>query len=232
MESQVTTGVSKGDIRCGKTERAKFHPQIPGYEKINASSRGPRRWKGLSPFLLGPFRIVEPKVKLTYYPDGVHPGFTSLNEKEQTDVVQVFENYWQMSKIYAVDIINGVIQKSFFERRAKGFADPKGHRRALPKAKYGLPVSSYYQGQVMDYITSRKKIYCPTYEFLVTLTPEYADLLNLVNSGQNVLIVGPDGRDIPITYDSLKQAVNDPRYIFGHELVLCSLLKGWKVWED
>jgi hypothetical protein len=40
-------------IRCGKIERGVSHPKIDGFIKINASSRGPLEWRGLSPFLLG-----------------------------------------------------------------------------------------------------------------------------------------------------------------------------------
>ena len=112
------------------------------------------------------------------------------------------------------------------------FALDKGKRRALPKAKAGIPVSSYYQGKIMTYVESRKKIYCPFYEQLVVATPSYANLAKLVESGQNVLIVGPDGRNIPINEESLRQAVNDPQYIFGHELVLCCLLMGIRPWID
>ena len=48
------------NIRCDKISRGVYHPQLPGYEKINASSNGPMKWKGLSPFLLGPFIINDP----------------------------------------------------------------------------------------------------------------------------------------------------------------------------
>lgn len=233
-----------GMIRCDKIERGVHHPVIPGYTKINASSMGPRDWKGLSPMLIGPFQVIEPRTFPKYFPDtgngpGIHPGFRPNGDDPTTQIttIQKFENYWQGSKLYQLDIIVGpdgssTLSKDFFTRRAQMFSLEKGKRRALPKAKAGLPVAGYYQGQIMAYVESRKKIYCPYYEELVTRTPEYAALVKKVKSGENLLIVGPDGRDIPITEESLREAVNDPAHIFGHELVICCLLIGIKPWID
>lgn len=218
-----------GEVKCGKIERGVKHPQLSGFIKINASSMGPKEWKGLSPMLLGPFQIVEPLAFESYFSGGVHPKFTKI-EGNQTAIVKKFENYWQGSKIYNVDVKDGTIQPSFFQRRAEMFNLDKGKRRALPKAKYGVPIAGYYNGKVMDYIESRKKVYALSYEYLVTRTPEYKNLVLLLASGNNLLIVGPDGRDIPIEEKSLKYAIDDPKYIFGHELVLCSLLSGLRPW--
>ena len=52
--------------------------------------------------------------------------------------------------------------------------------------------------------------------------------------GEKLLIIGPDGLSNPeteLTKEILLKLVNDPQIIFGHELVLCSLLLGHKVWE-
>lgn len=72
-----------------------------------------------------------------------------------------------MLEIYAVDLYDvnkpidfSNIKPEFYRRRAEIFANSKGVRRALPKAKYGVPISSFYGGRIMDYITSRKKVYC------------------------------------------------------------------------
>jgi hypothetical protein len=213
-----------GEIRCSKITRGKTHPFIQGFTKINVSSSGQTKYRVLSPMLLGPFEIIEPINPNQFYPSGIHPGFQKLNEYQQIATVQIFENYWQGSKIYNIDLVDGVIQKSFYERRAKLFVDNKGHRRSLPKKKYGVPVSSYYGG-MMDYITSRKKIYIPLYEKLVTNLPILKELKQRYLNGENILIVGYDGTDIPITDFFLNDVINDPSFVFGHELVLCSLLK-------
>ena len=220
-----------GEVRCGKTERGVPHPQIPGFLKINASSRGPMEWRGLSPMIIGPFELIEPIIPMHHFPTGILPGFIKIDDKTQKTIVQRFENYWQGSKIYNVDVVNGVVQKEFFIRRAQLFNDPIPHRRALPKKPYGLPIAGFYHGRVMGYIESRKEVYAPTYQLLVTPLPAYRRLVEMVTQGQNILIVGPDGRDIPIEDQSLRQAIDDPTHIFGHELVLCSLLKGLIPWR-
>ena len=227
----------KGQIKCGRIQRGVEHPTFPGFEKVNVSTlSGMKKWIGLSPFILGPFTVLEPLAFETYFPGGVHPGFTKYDDHTQIATIKKFENYWQGSKIYSLDLSIdpktniGTVNKGFFIRRAEMFSLDKGKRRALPKKLAGVPISSYYQGKIMDYIESRKKVYCPVYEQLVTRTPEYANLVKLVESGQNVLIVGPDGRDIEINEESLTKAINDPAYIFGHELVLCCLLIGIKPW--
>lgn len=222
-----------GEIRCDKISRGVFHPQIAGFEKINVSSMGPYKWRGLSPMFLGPFEIEEPLAFEDYFLDGVHPGFTKKDDTTQTAIVKKFENYWQGSKIYSIDVSNGeVVKKSFFQRRAESFNLEKGKRRTFPKNKYSKPIWGYYNGEIMDYITSRKKIYCPSYSFLIQESLEYRELKRMVADGKNLLIVGPDGRDIPITEKKLKEAVNDPTYSFGHELVICSMLKNLQPWND
>ena len=39
------------------------------------------------------------------------------------------------------------------------------------------------------------------------------------------MIVGPDGRNISIDENTIRSAINDPSHIFGHELIISSMLK-------
>jgi hypothetical protein len=227
----IITPVVYGKVRCGKVQRGVKHPVIEGYMKIGAYSNGSRPWKELSPFLLGPIEVIDPVVPNEYYPNGIYPGYVKLNDGKQKAIVKRFENYWQGSKIYNVDMQDDHISKSFYIRRGKMYELDKGKRRALPKAK-GYPVAGMYNGDVMGYVESRKKIYCPIYAELARKTQAYKDLYKLIVEGQNVLIVGPDGQDIPINLETMKDAVNDPNYIFGHELVLCCLMIGARPWLD
>lgn len=179
---------------------------------------------------LGPFQIVEARVPLSAYPDGIHPGFTALSETEQVAVCQVFENYWQFSKVYNIDVTpEGTISPTFFRRRAQGFADPAGHRRAIPK-KAGHPVAAYFNGEVWSYVPSRR-YYCNYFEALVQLRPEYQRLQELLAQGNNLFILGYDGRDIPLTPSSVAEAYEDPALPFGHELVIACMLKGLHPWR-
>lgn len=232
-----------GLVCCGKTQRGVKHPEIPGFERINAASNGPAAWKNLSPMLIGPLVVTEPiNCEMT---NTVDPGYSLSSTKpgKQEAICHRFENFWQGGKLfrsdYGLDLdsdLSGInldeqpFLYQFYLRRAKMYSSEKGKRRALPKAKAGVPIHSIYFGQRMGYIQSRKEVYCPIYAGLVLSMPEYAAMYSKVLSGINVLIVGPDGRDIEMTRDSVEQAINDPKYIFGHELVLACLLSGFMPW--
>jgi len=123
-------------VRCGRTARAKPYPSLPGYITIPAWSRGKAPYNQLSPMLIGPFTVTEP-----LYNGQSLPGFQpDLDKNLSVAVVQKFENYWQGSKIYAVDLYDvnkpidfNNIKPEFYHRRAEIFANPKGVRRALLK---------------------------------------------------------------------------------------------------
>jgi hypothetical protein len=227
-----------GDVRCGKIERGKHHPVIPGFQKILAYSNGQKEWKPLSPFLIGPFSVIDNLSFAHRFQDGIHPGFQYYPpENKQIINCLSFERYWQGGKIFAVDYDQQhQLKFSFFERRRLVFTDPqrekKDIRHPLPKAKYGYPVAGFYNGEILGYVESRKKYYCPAYAYFASMTPEYQELKRMHDAGQNLLICGPDGLDVAIDDASLRRLINDPKYIFGHELVLCCMLKGLTPWID
>lgn len=224
-----------GNVKCNRiihfrakaSEGSKKHPVIEGYLNVNATSGNQGKWGDLSPMKLGPFYLTERLQPLTYYPNGVHPGFEAYGDKQRAFIYNL-ENAWQFSKVYDVDVINNVVQPSFFQRRAKGFADSSPHRRALPKAK-ATAVAAYWDGKLYDYLTSRY-YYCSMYEQLARLTSAYSELEQLYKSGVNLQILGYDGRDVEVTESSMKTAFIDTSCPFGHELVLCCMLKGYKPW--
>lgn len=214
-------------IACGRTARGAPYPALDGYVTIPAWSRGAQPWCNLSPMRLGPVWIQDPA-------DVVRPGF-SLMDGSVWAQATCFENYWQGSKIYQVDLVDATLpvtvenlKPAFWTRRAEVFASVKPVRRALPKARYGVPIAGYYEGEVMDYVTSRVRIYAPFYSRLVVDTPEFQQLLFNAQSGVPLLLVGPDGYDhqVPLTVELLQALILDPSIIFGHELVLCGMLLG------
>lgn len=242
--------MSRGEVRVGKIPDrfglpilqpdgtfSHKHPVIPGFTNINVSSGG--KYKALSPMKLGPFTLKERRVPTRWYPNGVHPGFTAVDDEYQQGIVLIFENYWQFSKIFPQDVIGGEVQKSFFERRAKMFTEHKGHRRAIPKSR-GTAIAAYLDGNLLAYVPSRI-YYITYYSYLVQLTPEFQELVNRLNSGENLHILGYDGYDPvsglpyganPLTYEAIEKAMYDPEKPFGHELVLAGLLSGIKPWEN
>src|SRR5438445_69077 len=73
-------------------------PTYDDYLRINTTYKASGIWKQLSPMRLGPFEIVEPLVEntlsyidgqyieqpiLSYYPDGVLPGFEYREDREE-----------------------------------------------------------------------------------------------------------------------------------------------------
>jgi len=223
----------EGDVRCNriihfrsKEIGDKTHPTIPGYTNINATS-GNIRWKGLSPMKLGPFNLIEHRVTTPWYADGLHPGFAATEGGLQALSCTNLENIWQSSKVMNIDIdINKIIQPSFYQRRAKMAHDPKPHRRSIPK-KQGYPICAYWDGYLLSYLDSRL-VYCELYTSLVKETYEYQELLAMKANG----IIGFDGQDLPIDNESMMVACLDATKPFGHELVLCCLLKGIRPWRD
>lgn len=226
-----------GDVKCNRIihfrakacEGSKKHPVIEGYDNVNVTSGNQGRWGALSPMKLGPFYLVEQLKPLIPYPDGIHPGFEKYSDKQRAFVYNL-ENCWQFSKIYDIDVVNGIVQPSFFQRRAKGFGDSSPHRRALPKAK-ATTVAAYWDGKLYDYQSSRY-YYCSLYEKLARMTAAYADLELLYRNGTNLQILGYDGRDVEVTESGMKTAYLDVNCPFGHELVLCCMLKGYHPWLD
>lgn len=242
MSGQIRCGTLPGRFGPGILQPdgtvSKKWPVIPGFANVNVTS-GSRNYSFLSPMKLGPFIYKERRMVTPWYPNGVHPGFTAISDTEQQIVVTNAENLWQGSKILPQDVINGIIQPSFYERRARMIRDPKPHRRPVPKSQ-GTPIAAYIDGQVLRYVPSRQ-YYIQWYSSLVQMQPEYAELVARLNNGEILQILGYDGYDPesgypyganPITYENLERAIYDPSRPFGHELVLCGLLAGIRPWEN
>jgi len=241
-----------GGVKCGKIERGKNHPSFPGFEKISAYSNGPKVWQPLSPFNLGPFSVTEKYNPYDQFENNNQLGWKYFHNEQghvQTIIVLSFERYWQGGKVYPNDLIdppqnfdhsvatfNGkILGPSFYQRRVDILTNPnrdkKDIRHPLPKKKYGLPIQGFYSGEFVDYITSRKKYYCPSYRYFAFNTPTYQELLKKHQNGENLLICGPDGLDTEITEQNMRELISNPKIIFGHELVLCCMLSNLLVWE-
>ena len=155
-----------GQVRCGKIVRGQPHPRLSGYTNIIVVAFN-KKWGQLSPMKLGPPSIVEELCPL--FPDGICPGFMPHGKKQIT-VCRNVENTWQYSKIYDVDVDKGVVQASFFNRRAEGFASPIAKRRVFPKASGIQTVATYHGGRILGYVDSRV-YYCHYYAYLAERHP-------------------------------------------------------------
>lgn len=229
--------MSPGQVRCGRlphfrSKGDKRHPRIEGFLNVNVCSNS-QSWKELSPMKLGPIQIVEPHMLTLDYPTGIHPGFQDIGQGLQSCLATNFENYWQSSKINEVDLIRNewgqtYVGRSFLERRGRIMLDPKPHRRALPRGYTGY---SYFAGNFYTYSEARQLWYCRLYAQFIVQQPKFQQLWNLHQAGQNIQIIGFDGRDVPITEESMQREMARVELPFGHELVICCLLTGLRPWE-
>jgi hypothetical protein len=208
-----------GDVQCNsfvhfRGRGDKRHPLRHGYKNINVCSSGPAPYKQLSPFLLGPIHFKE------YDATGEQRNYEATN----------LENLWQFSKVWTCDVNpDGSIKADWFVTRDAGWADPKPHRRRKVSAGEST-LYSFWNKERLLYGEARKRIYIPYYVQLAQATDAYKQLHKLVHEGGiNVQIIGYDGRDFAM--GSLRACLEDLRAPFGHELVLCGMLRGERVWE-
>lgn len=144
-----------------------------------------------------------------------------------------FENFWQYSKIYSelghYDSNN--ITNTFTQHRTYGASLQTGSRR-LRGTKGLIPIGSYHNGQVLDYIDSRR-IYVIKYRECIKDMEATQILKNMYDSGENLLLLdfdGPSFEDYPqgleINQDSIVEMFNNTKYSFGHAYALAMEIMG------
>ena len=138
-----------------------------------------------------------------------------------------FESYWQSGKV-----IEGVDRETQL-RWWKRIEEPK---RRYPGSK-GKKVlyAQWDDGEKMDYITSRKKVYVPEYNRLTRKKPSIDELRRLLEEGKDIIIYDLDGPredgepvTLEVTKSMLREKIKDPRYPFGHGYVVAALIAGIK----
>lgn len=158
------------------------------------------------------------------------------------NIARLFENYWQFSKMWptAGHCAAGsgddecVPSDAWFRFRRRGFALEKGKRRPLPKKPYGFPRFSFYNGQPMGYVESRKKIYVPLYYYLIRDLPVIAAMRQMVERGEKIMIVDNDGppreqypQGMPLTLANWQRMLDDPSAPFGHGYIVAAVVAGF-----
>ena len=126
----------------------------PGYTPIDATSRSKNWSRELSPFFVGPCRLYE--------------RFVSQN----------VENGWQFSKVYKNFLsAEGEILPGYWDWAKKGWNDSYAHR--YPAGKGAVPAFLYWNGEHLQYIESRLKVYLPLYSRAVVKTTAFEKLYKL-----------------------------------------------------
>lgn len=215
-------------VRLGKLQKYKTHPRLDGYSNLIVCSVN-NNWGQLSPMKLGPFTVIE-----DIRNNIIHPGFKDMGNGKQIAVCNNLENYWQYSKVYSVDVVNGVIQQSYFNRRAEGMASIRAKRRVFPKNSNITTVCAYYDGMTFDYLQSRI-FYCTYYEYLASNHPKYIEMKRLYDSGAKIILLdydapGEDSHNRELTEEYIIREYNDTTHPFSHGMVLCCMLMGIRPW--
>lgn len=135
------------------------------------------------------------------------------------------ENAWQFSKVYKEHVDeNGDPTKAYFEWRNKGYRDTWAHR--YPAGKGAIPLYSWWEGQKLDYIKARKKIYMPLYVVCVNKTNAWSKLQEEYAKHGTLVLRDFDAYDHRKLGMSWKQVVHDPTKKMGHAFVLAMMLEG------
>lgn len=98
-----------------------------------------------------------------------------------------------------------------------------------------IPLFSYYRGEKLSYVESRKKMYIPWYADLVVKTRAFKYLKERFRK-ISLIILDPDGqpRDqkiLEINEKTMREKINDPKFVFGHGYVLACVLLNINVWN-
>lgn len=167
---------------------------------INTTSTAKGWSRGLSPFLIGPVPL---------YGDYIAKNV---------------ENGWQRSKVFKgyVDEYNNPTP-SYFKWAQQGWNDKKAHR--YPMGKGVKPLYLYWNGEKLDYIEARKKVYLKLYSYAVSKTSAFEYLCKL-SLKQDIWLWDFDGYDHEKLGMSLEDVLNCETKKCGHAFVLKMMING------
>lgn len=167
---------------------------------INTTSRSTDNGVQFSPFKLGPVRLY---------------GGQSC---------RIMENAWQFCKVYpAHQDSQGNPSSDYFAWAARGWSRQTPVR--YPMGKGVKPAYLYWDGERLDYIEARKRVYLPLYRDAVKATPAFAKLLKIHAQGRREIVLWDfDGYDHRAQGMSLWDVINNPKRSLGHAFVLLMML--------
>lgn len=175
-------------------------------EAIDTTSRSKTWSQGLSPFYAGPCALY-----------GGH-------------VARNVENGWQYCKVYAEHVdAEGNPTEEYFRWAKAGWAKVRADR--YPMGKGAKPLYSWWDGEKLDYVSARKKIYIPLYSSAVRKTEAFIQLKNLYNETGHVRLRDFDGYDYRAKGQSLKDVMHNPLKKMGHAFVLALMLTPSDEWD-
>jgi hypothetical protein len=241
-----------------KSTTAKPVP-LDGYETINVLKWNNSKWKNLCPYLLktdGNEDCVNPggvlfenfyqgcKVYPTVYAQEVYPS------KYQHGIAKYL--WWKFTPATSTgdvlltgDILNDELYFRWRDslwscKNPIRYPNGYGNKR---NAQFSLHIDRDGNRTRMDYVTARKQIYVKEFIRLIRALPEYANLLNKLRNGQNIMLCEVDvpapGKKAPFDISNgayasdaicymdmpkLEAMLNDTQESFGHGLCIAYAL--------
>jgi hypothetical protein len=129
------------------------------------------------------------------------------------------ENAWQYSKVYT-DHFNGIRPTDrWFNWSQCGFDNPRAVR--YPMGRGVVPVGSWCDGAMLDYVAARKALYWPLYRNAVRQMFGWQHLRQLFRERNEITLWDFDGYQRGGT---LREVVNDSQRKMGHAFVLAAML--------
>jgi hypothetical protein len=139
------------------------------------------------------------------------------------------ENAWQYAKLYPQHAdASGNPTQRYWDWAKRGWASDWADR--YPVGRGMKPLCSLWNGEKLDYIEARKKIYIPLYTTAVRETPAWIWLQEQYEEkqkeGKDLVLWDFDGYDIRQTRQALEDTIEDPSRPMGHAFVLAMMLEG------
>lgn len=154
--------------------------------------------KELSPFLLGPVDLYD--------------GYVSKK----------MENAWQYTKVYEKFTDNGEPTDSYFFWFYNGITKNSADR--YPMGRGAKPLYSLWDGEKLDFVNARKKIYIPLYSKLARETSAFLRLKELYERGQDFCLWDYDCWSLDTR--PMEKILNDSKISVGHGYILKWMLEG------
>jgi hypothetical protein len=173
---------------------------------INTTSRSTNWSRDLSPFFCGPVDLY--------------------GEYKAQNV----ENAWQYAKVYSKHVDqNNDPTDEYWEWAKSGWASSRAER--YPMGKGAIPLFSYWDGDKLEYIEARKKIYAPLYSSAVEKTDAWAKLKKIYEESEDIILADFDAYDHRSLGMGYKAVLNSKTRKMGHAFVLAMMLEDQRLWE-
>jgi hypothetical protein len=175
---------------------------------IDTTSRSGSWTRGFSPFLLQAGHLYG-----NYYAKSV-------------------ENAYQASKCYPQFVDeNGNPTPEYFKWAQKIWSSSEVYR--YPMGRGTKPLFSYWNGEKLNYVEARKKIYIPLYSRAVLKSNAFKSLLKIYReTDKDIYLVDFDGYNHKERGMSLSEVANNTKKSMGHAFVIYDLLQRYKNTTD